>query len=211
MSLILPKQAGFKMEDGKTANANGDLQMQFIKALNDEMSVIVLGNTQTTTSSEGSGYAQSKEHGEQQEEFTKDDMVFELQHLNDAKFLALLQSYGYPVAGGQFCYEEEVDINKLTSRIAVDKEVSKLVPIDDDYFYETYHIPKPDNYDALKAAMEQKQQMQNQPPAAPAKEKVKTKKPKPEDDVEDLAAEDMELGLWNKIRSKLADFFDPAP
>lgn len=216
MSLIIPKQAGFRMEDGKTANANGDLQTQFVKCLNDEMSVIVLGNTQTTTSSEGSGYAQSKEHGEQQDEFTNDDMDFLLQHLNDDKFIKLLQSYGYPVAGGEFAFETVVDAAKLTSRIEVDKEVAKLVPIDDDYFYDTYHIPKPANYNELKAKMEEDRQAQNQPPSAPVKEKVKSKKAKAEkpddadDELEDLSAEDG-VGWFNRFRTAMADFFAPAP
>lgn len=210
MSLILPKEADFEMMDGKTTNANGDLQVGFIKALNDEMSVIVLGNTQTTTSSEGSGYAQSKEHGEQQDEFTKDDMDFLLQHLNDDKFLKLLQSYGYPVAGGEFAYEAEVKVAELAGRIEVDKEVAKLVPIGDDYFYDTYHIPKPDNYDELKAKQEEARVAMQKQPVEVEKPKGKSKKPKTEDP-EDLAAADIDLGMWNKIRAKLADFFDPAP
>ena len=210
LALSIPKQAMFRMEDGKTANANGDLQTKFITALNSELSILILGNTETTSSSSSSGYAQSKEHGKQQLEITKSDMDVELMNLNDERFLAVLASYGYPVEGGAFVHEREVDIAELAERIKVDAELVKIIPIDDDYFYEKYAIPKPDNYEALKQKMEDEKILQSMqaaaPEAAPGKKPAEgIKKPKPE--IDDLS----EDGLWHKMRLKLADFFDPAP
>ena len=86
MALMIPKQAGFKMEDGKTSNANGDLQVQFLNALNNELSVIILGNTETTSNSNGGSNAKSKTHSDQQMEITNSDMAYELQYLNSPAF-----------------------------------------------------------------------------------------------------------------------------
>jgi len=224
MSLIIPNQAQFEMMDGKTANANGDLQSKFIKALNDEMSVIILGNTETTTSSSGSGYAQSKTHGEQQMEITKSDMEYELQYLNSPKFIAILKSYGFPVDGGAFAYEQEANVAMLAERIKVDKELVNIVPISDDYFYETYHIPKPDNYDELKTKMEDDKKLQSgiededqNGPAKPGDKlpkkngkKAKDKSAKKEDTT-DLSDEPGNLSQFDKWRMRLADFFAQAP
>src|SRR5665213_760576 len=61
LAIMIPKQADFEMQDGKQSNGDGKLQDTFKTACNDEMSVIILTNTETTTSSVKSGYAQSKE------------------------------------------------------------------------------------------------------------------------------------------------------
>jgi len=216
MSILIPKQAGFRMEDGKTANANGDLQTKFVKTLNDEMSVIILGNTDTTTASKGSGFAQSKTHSEQQLEITKADMKYELQYLNSPKFLSILKTYGFPTQGS-FEYVQVANIAVLVERIAIDEVLATIVPIDDDFFYDTYQIPKPKNYDAMKAVMVADKLAATTKPQPPKAAQVIPKpgtKPKPGDEQNDLSApyeEDTELGMWNKIRTRLADFFDPAP
>ncbi len=151
LAMMIPKQAQFEMLDGKTSNGSGELQERLIAACNAEMSIAVLGNTETTLSSSSSGYAQSKEHGKQQLEITKNDLKFLLHTLNSEKFLRVLQAYGYPVEGGHFEVEQEIDLTELSQRINIDLQVAARVPVSDDYWYNTYGIPKPDNYNALKA------------------------------------------------------------
>lgn len=148
--MMIPKQAEFEMLDGKSSNGTGELQERLIRACNQEMSIAILGVSETTVSSSSSGYAQAEVHAEQQFEVTRDDMRFVLHMLNSDYFLSILASYGFPVAGGQFEYVEEKNLDMLTKRLNIDMQLSGLVPISDDYFYETYGIPKPDNYDAIK-------------------------------------------------------------
>lgn len=155
LTMMIPKQAQFSMLDGKTSNGTGDLQMNLIKACNDEMSVAILGNSETTTSSKSSGYAQSKEHGKQQLEITKSDMEFVLGVLNEPQFINILKSYGFPVEGGKFEFEQDIDLDKLKIRLEIDAIVCTKVPVGDDYWYDTYGIPKPKNYDQLKIQMVQ--------------------------------------------------------
>ena len=155
LTMMIPKQAQFSMLDGKTSNGNGELQEKLINACNSEMSIAILGNSETTTSSKSSGYAQSQIHENQQLEITKSDLEFVIGILNDAKFITILQSYGYKVDGGKFEFEQEINLDHLKVRLEIDSVVCTKVPVDDDYWYTTYGIPKPKNYDELKAKMEQ--------------------------------------------------------
>lgn len=212
LALMIPKQAQFEMKDGKQSNGTGELQEKFKKALDDEMSVIILGATETTTSSKSSGYAQSETHGKQQLEVTKDDLQFVANMLNDEHFIRILKSYALPVMeGGMFEFEREIDLAELNERIKIDKEVvmSLKTPIDDDYVYETYGIPKPKNYDELKKKQEE---MANPIPPAPAPGKPAPGKPATakKKTVPDQASQEAQDFLtW--LRTQLADFFDPAP
>src|SRR5690606_17989004 len=43
LALLIPNTAEIELMDGKTSNANGDLQDKFTRNLNDEMSITVLG------------------------------------------------------------------------------------------------------------------------------------------------------------------------
>lgn len=141
--MMIPKQAQFQMMDGKTSNGNGDLQEKLIQACNREMSIAILGNTETTSSSSSSGYAQAEIHAGQQNQLTQADLRYVLSYLNSPFFIGILQQYGYEVAGGEFRFVQDKNIAELQQRLEIDLKVADKVPIDDDYWYETYGIPKP--------------------------------------------------------------------
>lgn len=142
--MMIPKQAQFQMMDGKTSNGDGALQERLIQACNREMSIAILGNTETTSSSSSSGYAQAEIHAGQQNQLTQADLRYVLSYLNSEFFLNILSSYGYPVKGGKFRFEQEKNLNELKQRLEIDLQVSSKVAIDADYWYETYGIPKPE-------------------------------------------------------------------
>jgi hypothetical protein len=155
LALMIPKEADFEMMDGKQSNGTGELQERLLVTCNNELSVIILGNTETTTSSQSSGYAQSKEHGKQQMQVTQSDMKLVLNELNSLQFQTILKSYGLPVVeGARFAFKKEVNLEELKTRKEIDIAISGKVPVADDYFYETYDIQKPDNYDELRAKMD---------------------------------------------------------
>lgn len=145
LAMMIPKQAEFEMRDGKYNNGDGKLQDTFKDALNAEMSVLVLGNTETTISSDASGYAQSKVHAGQQLEITMSDMIYTMNLLNSARFLSVLRSYGYPVAEGRFRFSKDIDIAYLKQRMDIDTLLASKIAIGDDYWYDTYGIPKPEH------------------------------------------------------------------
>ncbi|PXY44513.1 phage portal protein family protein [Flavobacterium hydrophilum] len=201
LAMMIPKQAEFEMLDGKTSNGDGKLQIGLKDACNEEMAIAILGNTETTSSSKSSGYAQSKEHGEQQDELTISDLIFIENLLNSKKFKQILKSYGYDI-NGKFEFEIDLNLTKLKLRMEIDMFVSQKVPIGDDYWYETYRIPKPDNYDELKAKMELAKQEPTPEPTETNPKKPQAKKPQ--------LTETRKQNLLDLLFKGLADFFDQA-
>ena len=194
LTMMIPKQADFEMLDGKTSNGTGELQERLINCCNQEMSVAILGNSETTTSSKSSGYAQAEIHADQQLEITISDMRYVCNMLNSPFFMGVLAGYGYPVEGGKFVFEQEQDLGKLQARLTIDLQLASRVPIDDDYFYETYGLPKPQNYEQLKREQEERRQAAldavKNADREPSKEETKEK---------------------SKLYDRLADFFGFAP
>jgi hypothetical protein len=205
LAMMIPKQADFEMLDGKNTNGDGKLQMNLKDACNSEMAIAILGNTETTSSSEGSGYAQAKVHSDGQAEIIKSDLKDVANELNCDKFLSILKSYGFNTEG-KFIYEKEIDLTELETRTKIDTFVSSKVPVSDEYYYETYGVPKPDNYDELKAKMEA-----DKVPVVPELETQvpgqKTKKVKKSGDGLTDTKKKKPLNLFFQ---NLADFFDQA-
>lgn len=143
LTLLLPKQAEFEMMDGKNSLADGKLHQMFVDTLNAELSILVLGNTETTKSSSASGYAQSKVHAEQQLEITRSDMVYAANMLNHPKLLNILKGYGLPVDNGRFTFANDIDLDELSKRLAIDEKLAEHVAISQQYWYDTYGIIKP--------------------------------------------------------------------
>ena len=210
LSMMIPNTVKYETDDAKQTNADGKLQESFKNTCDEQMSICVLGQTETTKSSNSSGYAQSQTHQEQQYDITSDDMEYELQWLNDEKFISILKSYGIPVVeGGRFEHEEKANPVTLQERMKVDKDLATLVPIADDYFYETYKVPKPDNYEQLKKQKLQEQQQAKQATSQPEPKAPQPKKDKKKPKTGKLSFEEKQ-SFWNKLRTDLADFFDPA-
>lgn len=203
LALMIPKQADFEIMDGKTSNGDGQLQERLKNACNNEMDVCLLGNTETTGNDNGGSNAKAKEQGKEQAKINKKDIKFLLSQLNDDKFLKILESYGFTVTGGRFVIQPEQDPYKAQAVVTMIAQVKEFgTPVSDDYVYEVTGIPKPDNYDQLKAKAEQKSE--NERPNTNNAQKPENKK-------KDEPTEDLTDSMWNKFRSKLAAFFDPAP
>jgi len=217
LALMIPKQADFQMMDGKQANGTGELQERFKKTCDDEMSVIILTNTETTTSSKSSGYAQSQTHATQQLEITKSDIKYATAMLNSEQFLSILKSYGYPVTGGKFVFEKEIDLNSIKTQVdIIDVVKNKLgTPVSDDHIYDVTGIPKPDDYEAQKEELRVKslevqssnskvQNTKEEPPKEPQNNAQKPLKPKQKT----LNSKRSTLNLFDRLRTTIADFFD---
>ncbi|MEQ8547623.1 MAG: DUF935 family protein [Cyclobacteriaceae bacterium] len=201
-----------------TGNANGDLQEKLMKACNREISKAYLGSTETTESSNSSGYAQSETHAGQDERKQGRYIAFAKKVLN-ARFTRILQSAGFDTAGGKFIVEGED--NELTKKesfeIHKQMAVELKVPIADDFFYDTYGVPKPDNYDELKAQQEAEREAitgnedtEDDPP------KDKGRKPKPKSGKrqgkEPSTNKDDEVELSDRsLLMRVLDFFQSAP
>ncbi|WP_161499395.1 phage portal protein family protein [Flavipsychrobacter stenotrophus] len=150
LKIVIPKEMDFQLVDGKTSNGNGDLQEKIVERLNQEMSLIITGNTETSTNGKGGTGGKSVVHSNEQKQLIKDDMDDVLDLLNSDKFLAILATYGYPVTGGNFEYVGEIDIEFLQQKIRVDLPLLQAgLPVSAKYLYETYNIPMPEKGDQI--------------------------------------------------------------
>lgn len=212
LAMMIPKQATFQMLDGKSSNGDGQLQGGFKDACNEEMAIKILGNTETTSASKSSGYAQSKEHGEQQDEIIASDLIMVENELNSEHFLNILRTYGYDVEGGEFEYELELNLAKLKLKMEIDFKVAEKVPVEDDYWYDTYGIPKPKNYEALKKKMEESKlpiteaSTSDKEGAKSNNAKIKDKDARNDENLADFA----NPTILDQFFKKMADFFDHA-
>lgn len=211
MSVIVPEGTNIEIIGDHVTPGTGAVHDVLFRRCNNEISILWLGNTETTSNDNGGSDAKTKEQSKQQQEIHKSDLLDIENKLSREDFQLILKSYGLPVdpKKGKFKYEKDFDLEQLSKRKDIDLVVSKQVPVSDDYWYETYGVPKPDNYDELKAKMEAERQQFNSndnpddidPDNAPKKKA----KPKPKPD------EKAKLSAWVKFRAAMADFFDPAP
>lgn len=210
-TIMMPKQAELEIIGDNRSNGNGEVHKIMFNTCNNEMSVIVLGNTETTSNDNGGSNAKSQVHAKQQGEITKADLMNVADALSSDQFKLILKSYGYPVAPGdkgKFVFEKETDLDELKVKKEIDIAISTKVPVSDDYWYEKYDIPKPDNYDELKKKMEEEKAAQQKMPIA-NEQKPKDKKPKPKNQLaeDDETEYDTILGK-KKLFQRFLSFFD---
>jgi phage gp29-like protein len=197
------------IEAHATGNSAG-VYHQLVETCNMEISKLVLGNTLTTEAGEKGTQALGTVHQKAEDKVTQADKGFLLDVLN-YQLTDIFNAFGINTKGGRFAFV--VQQNKdLSQRILIDIQIAgQGVPIGDNYWYETYGIPKPDNYDQLKKDEEKKQQ----PPEPDPEEDEDTgedKKPgkgkEPESGKDpDLDKDKKATGLLNRLRS----FFAQAP
>jgi hypothetical protein len=182
--IVLPEGSSIKLHEPKNAAGSNELYNALRQAMNEEMTVLVIGATETTTSSASSGYAQSQTHQQTVDEMVSDDKEDELSILNE-QVVPIMIYLGLLPKGGKFVYDEPMNVDTATKKVTIAKTIKDAgVPVSDEYFYEIAGIPKPDNYDELKQKMEDEKAQAaeaaaaNQvPPAAPPDKPAKKAKP----------------------------------
>jgi len=197
-TIIRPQGTEINILESKITQST--IHGDFKKDMNAEISKSLLGTTETTESSDSSGYAQSKEHGDQDDAKHSSDINFVRKVLN-SRFIKILEAYGFNTEGGSFIIQgEETQLSTKESfemHFKMSKELG--LPIDDDFFYETYGVPKPDNYDTIKR---EREQMANQDSDLGSSIKDFGKKPKQKEPKE------VKLAWFEKLLTKL---FQSAP
>lgn len=148
---VIIRPDGTKMEiHNNTGNANGALQATFAGKMDGYISKALLGSTETTDSSKTSGYAQAEIHQEQDKNKNATDLTFVRRNLN-SRFIKVLKAAGFDTKGGTFTLKSKKEFTKKEA-YEIHKSMAKdlNIPIDDNFFYEEYGMPKPENYKQLK-------------------------------------------------------------
>lgn len=195
LQIVIPKQADHEIHGDKNTS-NGDVQNKFRMMANEEMAVLIAGNTETSTSSSKSGgKSQAKTHSDQQKEKIKSLMKYLANLLNEPIFINVLRNYGYPVReGGSFIFDKEVDIEYMKEKYEIDRTwVEQGLDVSQEYVYRTYAIDKPGPGETLLQPRRKKKA------AKPGKE------PDQEDELEDLTSNSDLV----KLRRLIADRSNP--
>lgn len=191
-TIIRPEGTTLNILESKLTQSS--IHADFKKDMNAEISKALLGTTETTESSDSSGYAQSKEHGEQDDNKHDSDINFVRKVLN-SRFLKILEAHGFNTEGGYFIIQGEE--TKLSTKESFEMHKSMVtelgVIVEDDFWYETYGMPKPDNYDQLKAEREALKVTEE---PKPKPEAPKTKKPKAKEPTEAV-----KLSWWKQFKA----------
>lgn len=150
--IVRPEGTQLNMVQGGANNPNGALYEGIYRVCNAELSKMFLGQTETTESSDSSGYAQASVHADTKHGITKDDLKFVRRILNK-RLQRIFEKNGFAPAGGRFSVVEEQSTVPLPDQLNNDIRLKNEVglPMTDDHFYEKYGVKKPDNYDQLKA------------------------------------------------------------
>jgi phage gp29-like protein len=203
--IILPDGSSVTLHDIKT-NPNGDVHNKLVSYCDDMISILILGNTETTKSSTSSGYAQSETHMETQQEFFIADKKKVRRVLNRV-IKPILYNLGFPVKGGLFHFKEEVDATQRLNNLKIYQMMKQIgVPFGDDDVYQDAGVTKPDNYDELKAKQEQERQQNLDPTQGGDNQGNNDKKPDPKK--QSSSNKKNSKNLFDEWRIMLADFFD---
>ena len=157
--LIKPKGAELTLHDTGGSTSSAEVYDLLISKCDAAISKIILGNTLTTEQGEIGSQALGEVHKEAEGEKNESDKLFILSVLN-TRFRAVLKRFGFNLQGGKIMYEGlETDWAKLRDKWDVIKEIREVVPVDDDYIYDEFPVPKPDNYEQMREEMDLKQSL----------------------------------------------------
>lgn len=145
---VIPEGTNIEIPQNYGNAGSNAVYKEFRNACNEEIATLILGQTLTMTQGDKGARSLGEVHKDVEDAIYLNDRKFMLKVLNN-KLLPLLKAHGYPVGNGLFSYPDQEDIETKKSRLEMDLKLAGKVPVEDDYFYTTYGIPKPANYDKI--------------------------------------------------------------
>jgi len=161
--VIYPEGTDIEFIEAKSPSGSGQLYNGLIEVANKEMSKLIVGQTLTTEAGNKGARSLGDVHMEVERDIHYSDRLF-LKNILNNQFKKLLTIHGYNVDNGEFDFIDE-ESTSITDRIKVDELLKDIIPMADDYFYETYGVPKPDNYAELRKKLDEKNIQKQIPPA----------------------------------------------
>ncbi len=158
-SIIHPEGTEIEFIQNNSGNPTGDLYAKLKDALNAEISKRVLGQTETTESSSGSGYAQSKTHAKVEDDINTADRKYVRRILNKRVY-EIFEANGTNLRGGYFRIKDDSE-ERLDKKGRFDMAFRMRdngIPVNDDEIYGLSGFEKPKDYEAQKAAYEAKKE-----------------------------------------------------
>lgn len=209
--ILHPKGTEVKIHDTSSKSASSDLYKTFVQYCNDELSKLELGNTLTTEAGDTGTQALGTVHQSVEDKIERADRQMILDVLN-YELTDIFTNLGMDTSGGEFAFV--VPQNKdLSARILIDMQLKNGgLPMSDDYFYETYGVDKPDNYEELKRAKAARTPgTEVKPEEKPGNDTDEAVKEAKKDDSPEEKADKKKEKIWKNFFSGLSGFFPVAP
>lgn len=152
---ILPEGAEYKIHDSTSGSNSNTLYSALVSACDNAISKAVLGNTLTTEQGDKGARSLGEVHQSEENEKKAADIKF-IQDIIDSKFKAILKLFGFNTQGGNIWFKGEQNLTLMKEKLDIAERVSAMVPLADDYWYEEFSLPKPENYKELREKMDEK-------------------------------------------------------
>ncbi len=211
---VLPEGTTMEFLEAKSTTNSSKVYDDLRKACNEEMSILILGQSQTTQKTQGSLGGNDDTHEKTEDEINEDDRMDELAIMNERVKPILINLGLMTEDGGSFSHHEGEE--DLEPKDAVDMAIKMKqagTPVDDDTMYQISRIAKPANYAAIKTQMEAEKQEQIEAMAQehpPMDEQNPKKGGKKANDKTNPKKNPAKLSFMDSMRQTLSDFFDPA-
>jgi hypothetical protein len=151
--LVHQRDVELKIHPTGSSTQSSDVYDRFIQVCDAGISKTILGNTLTTDQGENGARSLGEVHENEENDKKASDERFLLSVMN-TQLRAVFKRFGINVAGGEIWFEApDKDWRALQAKWDVVSSISDKIPVDDDFIYEEFDIPKPDNYDELKEEM----------------------------------------------------------
>ena len=154
-------------------SGSSELYERLMDKCDEQISILLLGNTLTTTVGDSGSRALGDVQKSEEEAIMEDDRQYVLDVLN-YEMSDIFMTMGINTEGGEWCYVKQEKIDATAQADIVVKMNQLGLPISDDYLYETFGIEKPADYEklvkekeaqkaAMQKAMEEAGKATNQP------------------------------------------------
>ncbi len=196
---IHPAESNFQFVESNAKSGTSELFKDFTNYWDERISVRVLGNTLTTSTSATGTQALGTVHKEVEEELNEDDCNTVLDVLN-YYMLPIFESLGFNVKGGKFVSAKRKEVDTARQADIYLKMQQLNLPLDPDDVYETLGVKKPEDFDEQMAELEGRRKAL----ADAIGEASKDDKTPPEEPTKDDEGS-------KRIKDRLAHFFGLAP
>lgn len=141
--IVLPKGVELELHNG---NASGQITTykDLREAMNEELSISIVGQTLTVAQGQKGARSLGEVHQEVQEAMHKEDRK-EISYWLNETVVPVLRNLGYELEDGGSFVLDDTQVLPLEIQLEMDLKLNEIIPIDADYFYEKYKIPKPKN------------------------------------------------------------------
>ena len=140
LAAMISENTAIEFVEHKSVSASSDLYHNLLKFCRESVTKRILGQVLTTTSQATGSYAQAKVHEMVRQDILAGDLRDAGLYISNICTLLNQINFNQDKISVKLMVNDKIDLEK---RIDIDTKLSALVPLDPDYYYNTYNIPKP--------------------------------------------------------------------